>query len=97
MKTAMEKMTDVDKSIEIARSAYEAYVKKDRAAIEKLIAADFHFTSPLDNRIDRATYFARCWPVRKGQIVEVEVYFGWSIPHEAKPGGFISGPDDDRN
>ena len=62
MKTAMEKITDVDKNIEIARSAYEAYVTKDRAAIEKLIAADFHFTSPLDNRIDRATYFARCWP-----------------------------------
>jgi hypothetical protein len=29
---------------------------------EALIADDFHFTSPLDNRIDRATYFARCWP-----------------------------------
>jgi ketosteroid isomerase-like protein len=133
METAMEKITDVDKNIAIARSAYEAYVTKDRTAIEKLIAADFHFTSPLDNRIDRATYFARCWPnrewvdgfefknlvadvdrvfvtyegrkangekfrnteivtVHKGQIVEVEVYFGWSIPHEAKPGGFISGP-----
>src|SRR4029077_20973115 len=133
MKTAMEKMTDVDKSIAIARSAYEAYVTKDRAAIEKLIAADFHFTSRLDNRIDRATYFARCWPnsewvdgfefknlvadgdrvfvtyegrkangekcvtteivtVHKGEIVEVEDYFGWSIPHQAKPGGFISGP-----
>jgi hypothetical protein len=35
--------------------------------------------------------------VRNGQIVEVEVYFGWFIPHEAKPGGFISGPDGDRN
>jgi hypothetical protein len=97
--------------------------------IEKLIPPDFHFTSPLDNRIDRATYFARCWPtsenvsgfefinlvpdrdrvfvtyeglhangqrfrntenvtVRGGQIVEVEVYFGWSVPHEAKPGSF---------
>jgi ketosteroid isomerase-like protein len=138
MKTAMEKTTDVDKSIEIARSAYEAYVKKDRAAIEKLIAADFHFTSPLDNRIDRATYFARCWPnsewvdgfefknlvadgdrvfvtyegrkangekfrnteivtARNGQIVEVEVYFGWSISHEAKPGSFVSEPDGDCN
>jgi hypothetical protein len=49
-------------SIAVARGSYEAYVKKDRAAIEKLIAQDFHFTSPLDNRIDRATYFARCWP-----------------------------------
>jgi hypothetical protein len=42
MNTAMEKITDVDKNIEIARSAYEAYLKKDRVGIEKLIAADFH-------------------------------------------------------
>lgn len=46
----------------IARASYEAYVRKDRAAIEALIAPDFRFTSPLDNGIDRATYFARCWP-----------------------------------
>ena len=46
----------------IARASYEAYVRKDRAALEALIAADFHFTSPLDNRLDRAAYFARCWP-----------------------------------
>ena len=43
--------------IVVARAAYQAYVEKDRAAIEALIAEDFHFTSPLDNRIDRATYF----------------------------------------
>jgi ketosteroid isomerase-like protein len=113
----------------IARACYDAYVKKDRAAIEAVIADDFHFTSPLDNRIDRQTYFARCWPnsentagfefvhlvphgdrvfvtyegtstsghrfrnteiltVRGGQIVEAEVYFGWSLPHKAAPGGF---------
>ena len=116
--------------VAIARAACEAYVAKDRAAIERLITPDFHFTSPLDNRIDRATYFARCWPnsetikdfdfinlvadgdrvfvtyegrhadgrvfrnteivtVHQNQIVDVEVYFGWSIPHEAKPGGFL--------
>jgi len=46
----------------IARKSYEAYAKKDRAAIEALIADDFHFTSPLDNRLDRETYFTRCWP-----------------------------------
>ena len=49
-------------TVEIARASYEAYVHKDRAAIEALIADDFHFTSPLDNRIDRVAYFARCWP-----------------------------------
>jgi len=113
----------------VAKKSYRAYVDKDRAAIEGLIADDFHFTSPLDNRIDRRTYFARCWPnsewlmdfkfvhlvqdgsrvfvtyegasargnrfrnteiltTRDGKIVDVEVYFGWSIPHEAPPGGF---------
>jgi ketosteroid isomerase-like protein len=48
--------------IAIARASYDAYVRKDRTAIEALIAEDFHFTSPLDNRIDRRTYFDRCWP-----------------------------------
>jgi predicted enzyme related to lactoylglutathione lyase/ketosteroid isomerase-like protein len=118
-------------AVAIARAAYEAYVSKDRAAIEALIADDFHFSSPLDNRLDRAAYFARCWPnskgtegfefihlvqhgeqvfvtyearsagghrfrnteivtVRESQIVEVEVYFGWDLPHKAAVGGFIN-------
>jgi hypothetical protein len=134
-KKTKEKNTRAHDIIAIARAAYEAYVGKNRAAIEKLIAADFHFTSPLDNRIDRATYFARCWPnsegidgfkfinlvpdgdrvfvtyeshtkngerfrnteivtVRDGLIVEVEVYFGWSIPHKAKVGGFVEDNED---
>jgi hypothetical protein len=99
--------------------------------METLIGTDFHFTSPLDNRIDRKTYFERCWPnselierfefinlasdgssafvtyegqstsgsrfrntevltVRDGEIIEAEVYFGWSIPHRAPAGGFLS-------
>ena len=47
---------------DIARASYLAYLRKDRAAIEALIAKDFHFTSPLDNRLNRDTYFTRCWP-----------------------------------
>lgn len=46
----------------IARAVFEAYAAKDREAIEQLIAPGFTFTSPLDNGIDRATYFERCWP-----------------------------------
>ena len=117
-------------NVDIARACYMAFAQKDRAAIEPLIADDFHFTSPLDNRIDRNTYFERCWPnserikafdfihlvpdgdrvfvtyegewengsrfrnteiltMRDGRIVEVEVYFGWNIPHEAAEGGFV--------
>ena len=117
-------------TIDIVKQCYQAYVDKDRAAIEAVLAEDFHFTSPLDNRLDRDTYFKRCWPnsettaefdfkaivpmddrvfviyeaatkagkrfrntevltVRDGKIVEVEVYFGWNLPHEAPTGGFI--------
>jgi len=46
----------------LARAYYRSYVDKDRAAIEALLAPDFHFSSPLDNRLDRETYFERCWP-----------------------------------
>jgi len=115
---------------EIVRRCFQAYVDNDRAAVEALVADDFAFTSPLDNRLDRATYFERCWPnhewitgvgfprlvahgetvfatyegrsahgrgfrnteiftVRDGRIAEVEVYFGWSLPHAAPPGGFV--------
>ena len=122
-------MTDIEL---VVRGVYKAYEDKDRDAIEALLAEDFHFTSPLDNRLDRAAYFAVCWPnsqsvqqfelvnvaiagdkafvtyegrwkhkgsrafrntevftVRGGRVVEVEVYFGWSIPHEAPAGTHI--------
>src|SRR5262245_66289363 len=55
-------MTD---ALSVVRRTFQAFVDKDRAAIEALIDADFHFTSPLDNRIDRATYLERCWPVSR--------------------------------
>ncbi len=120
-----------DDIAETVRACFQSYVDKDRAAIESLIGDDFHFTSPLDNRIDRKTYFERCWlnsettaaldvefvvvsgdkafvtyegrtndgkrfrntelfTVRNGKINEVEVYFGWSIPHEAPVGKFVA-------
>jgi ketosteroid isomerase-like protein len=49
----------------VARACYEPYVAKDRAAIEALIAEDYHFTSPIDNALDRKTYFELCWPNSK--------------------------------
>jgi ketosteroid isomerase-like protein len=41
---------------------FAAYENKDRAALENLLAEDFTFSSPVDDRIDRARYFERCWP-----------------------------------
>jgi len=122
-----------NENVAIARAAYDAYVTKDRAALEAALAEDFHFTSPLDNRLDRETYFQRCWPnsrtiagfdfiylvtdadqvfatyegrgtnggrfrnteiltISNGLIVNVEVYFGWSLPHKAPQGGFVNEP-----
>jgi ketosteroid isomerase-like protein len=111
---------------DVVRSTLQAYADKDREAIERLIAEDFHFSSPLDNRIDRDTYFRLCWPnsqhmedfeigrmasdgdavfvtyigtvsgrrfrntevhtLRDGKVVEVEVYFGWNVPHDVAKG-----------
>lgn len=48
--------------LDLVRTALKAYVDKDRAAIEAVIAPGYRFTSPLDNALDRKTYFERCWP-----------------------------------
>jgi ketosteroid isomerase-like protein len=120
-------------AIKAVRTVFQAYADRNRAAIEQVLAEDFHFSSPCDNRIDRDIYFARCWPhsetiadfkfihlaqdgeqvfatlearnkkgdrfrnteiwsFRRGKLVEAEVYFGWTLPHEAPPGGFIDMP-----
>ena len=47
---------------QVIRKCYAAYQAGDRGAIEPLLSEDFTFTSPLDDHIDRAAYFSRCWP-----------------------------------
>lgn len=47
---------------DLIRKYFFAYETKDRKAIESLLSDDFVFTSPYDYRIDRDTYFKRCWP-----------------------------------
>ena len=119
-----------ESNISVVQKYFQAYTDRDRAAIEGVVDEALRFTSPRDNRIDRATYFRRCWKnseaivgrkmiyiladgervfvtyelawttgrssrntelftLRNGKIVEVEVYFGWSIPHGASEGGFV--------
>src|SRR5260221_12520481 len=45
------------------RALFAAYLTNDRKAVEEAFADDFRFTSPYDDEIDKATYFARCWRV----------------------------------
>jgi ketosteroid isomerase-like protein len=48
---------------EIIRALFAAYLTNDRKAVEDAFTDDFRFTSPYDDEIDKATYFARCWRV----------------------------------
>ncbi|WP_131739145.1 nuclear transport factor 2 family protein [Actinomadura roseirufa] len=47
---------------DVVRACLESYMAQDRAAAERLIAPGFVFTSPQDDRIDRAAFFERCFP-----------------------------------
>jgi hypothetical protein len=55
----MPAVTTVDS---LVRAYLATYEWKDRSALEPLLAAEFRFSSPVDDRIDRAMYFAKCWP-----------------------------------
>jgi ketosteroid isomerase-like protein len=47
---------------ETVRRLFAAFHKKDRKVAEELLADDFTFSSPRDDRISKAEYFERCWP-----------------------------------
>jgi ketosteroid isomerase-like protein len=46
----------------IARAMYDAFRDRRLADAEALLAPEFRFTSPYDDKIDRAAFFSRCWP-----------------------------------
>jgi ketosteroid isomerase-like protein len=47
---------------DIVRAAFDAYLAQDVSTTQALIGEDFRFTSPQDERIDRAAYLRRCFP-----------------------------------
>src|SRR5690606_20958040 len=52
-------MTD---RIALARELFAALMAQDRQVAERLLAENFTFAGPYDDRIDRAAYLERCWP-----------------------------------
>jgi ketosteroid isomerase-like protein len=44
------------------RDVFDAYLRQDRDAEDRLLADGFVFTSPQDDHIDKATFFERCFP-----------------------------------
>jgi ketosteroid isomerase-like protein len=55
----------VESRSDAIRGYFAAYKSGDRKHLEQALAEDFTFTSPYDDRIDKTTYFERCWPNRK--------------------------------
>jgi ketosteroid isomerase-like protein len=45
----------------IVCAIFAAYLANDRKTVEDALTTDFRFTSPYDDRIDKTTYFERCW------------------------------------
>ncbi len=47
---------------DVVRAQFDAYVRQDLAAAERLLADDLVFTSPQDDHLDRRTFLERCFP-----------------------------------
>ena len=74
----------------MVRGYYAAYEKKDWALMEPLLANDFTFSSPVDEKISLKTYKEKCWPnaykLKKFEVVKLIVqgddafvtYNGWT-------------------
>ena len=45
----------------LVKKIFSAYETKNRKQAENLLTNDFTFTSPLDDHIDKKTYFEKCW------------------------------------
>ncbi|MEU6174749.1 nuclear transport factor 2 family protein [Streptantibioticus parmotrematis] len=48
--------------VDVVLACLAGYRAQDRAAVERLIADDFVFTSPQDDHIGKDAFFRRCFP-----------------------------------
>jgi ketosteroid isomerase-like protein len=49
------------KKIDLIHALFAAYRANNRRQVEDALTDDFRFTSPYDDGLDKATYFAKCW------------------------------------
>ena len=59
-------------NIDVVRAVFDAYLQQNRAAMDRLLAAEFVFTSPQDDHIDKAAFFERCFPTA-GRLTSQEI------------------------
>jgi ketosteroid isomerase-like protein len=64
-------MSDTD----IVRAVFDAYLAQDLDTAERLLAADYAFTSPQDDHIGKADFLERCFPTasrfRSQELMEI--------------------------
>ncbi|MBO0992732.1 nuclear transport factor 2 family protein [Bacillus sp. SD088] len=46
----------------LVQKYFKAYETKEREMVEELLSPEFMFSSPVDEKISRETYFEKCWP-----------------------------------
>ena len=64
--------------VSVARAAYDAYVRKDRAAMEAIVADGYRFTSPIDNAVDRRKDSTRAYG-KPSLIRSTNAVAGWPL------------------
>jgi ketosteroid isomerase-like protein len=50
------------KTADLIRKFFATFDARDRESFDALLADDFTFSSPLNDKIDKTAYFERCWP-----------------------------------
>ena len=56
------------------RDMFRAYLTGDLVTAETLLAAEFVFTSPQDDHIDRTAFLERCFPTADRLVSQVLLY-----------------------
>ncbi|MGW8971428.1 nuclear transport factor 2 family protein [Streptomyces platensis] len=68
---------------DVVRAAFAAYLAQDRAAMDRLLAEDFVFTSPQDDHIDKAAFLEICFPtadrLRRQEILDAVAIDGEQV------------------
>lgn len=49
------------KIFDIIQEYFSCYETSDKRTLEKLLDDKFEFSSPHDNKLDKSSYFEKCW------------------------------------
>ena len=55
---------------DVVRASFQAYITQDRAAMERLMAEDYVFTSPQDDHIGKAEFLEKCFPTANRVVTQ---------------------------